>query len=67
MLISDNWVTTEQAAEHLGITRPRVNQLIRDGRLAAEKIGRDYFILKNVLFSHVLTKPTGRPPKGSQQ
>jgi len=61
--IADSWFTTDQAAEHLNITRPRVNQLIREGKLPAERIGRDYFIRKEVVQTHTLSRPTGRPKK----
>ena len=34
-------VTTKEAAQILGVTAVRVRQLIKDGRLVAEKRGRD--------------------------
>jgi excisionase family DNA binding protein len=39
-------LTTRDAAEKLGVSVLRVQQLIWDGRLPAQKMGRDYFIKK---------------------
>lgn len=38
-----------EAAIELGVTRARVNQLIDNGTLAAQKIGRSYVITVNEL------------------
>ena len=37
-------VTTREAAQILGVTAVRVRQLIKDGRLVAEKRGRDHLL-----------------------
>jgi excisionase family DNA binding protein len=37
-------VTTKEAAQILGVTPARVRQFIKDGRLAAEKRGRDHLL-----------------------
>ena len=37
-------VTTKEAAQILGVTPVRVRQLIKDGRLGAEKRGRDHLL-----------------------
>jgi excisionase family DNA binding protein len=37
-------VTTKDAAKILGVTPVRVRQLIKDGRLVAEKRGRDHLL-----------------------
>ena len=37
-------VTTKEAAQILGVTAVRVRQLIKDGRLVAEKRGRDHLL-----------------------
>jgi excisionase family DNA binding protein len=39
-----NLLTTKQASKLLGVTPLRVRHFIWEGRLPAEKIGRDYFI-----------------------
>lgn len=38
------FLTTKEAAHFLGVTAVRVRQLIADGRLAAEKRGRDHLL-----------------------
>jgi excisionase family DNA binding protein len=37
-------LTTRQAAQKLGVTVARVHQLMRAGRLVAQKLGRDWVI-----------------------
>ena len=37
-------LTTKQAAAALGVTDSRVRQLLIDGRLKGEKVGRDWII-----------------------
>lgn len=55
-------LTTKDAAERLGVTVTRVQQLIAAGRLPAEKMGRDYFIKEGDLKLVADRKP-GRPKK----
>jgi excisionase family DNA binding protein len=57
-------LTTQEAAERLGITSIRVRQLISAGRLPAEKFGRDYMIKEGDLKLVEDRKP-GRPSKNS--
>jgi len=57
-------ITTNEAANVLGVTRQRVLQLIQDGRLKAEKFGNVYVIRRGDL-AHIEGKPMGRPPKSS--
>lgn len=61
-MISMREITTKEAAERLGITVTRVQQLILAGRLPAEKKGRDYFIKEEDLKLVEDRKP-GRPRK----
>jgi len=55
-------ITTTEAGEKLGVTRKRVFQLIQDGRLPAQKLGRDYVIDEEDL-KLVKNRPPGRPRK----
>lgn len=55
-------LTTEQAAEKLGVSVARVRQLILAGRLPAEKFGRSHVIRVSDLGLVEDRKP-GRPPK----
>jgi excisionase family DNA binding protein len=58
-------LTTPEAAERLGITVARVQQLIWKGRLPAQKIGRDYVINEDDL-KLVAERKSGRPAKGGK-
>jgi excisionase family DNA binding protein len=53
-------ISTTDAAEKLGVTRRRVIALIADGRLPAQKVGRDYIIDERDLKMVTDRKP-GRP------
>ncbi len=55
-------ISTKEAAEKLGISVLRVQQLIWQQRLPAQKIGRDYVINEKDL-ELVKDRKTGRPPK----
>jgi len=56
------YVTTAQAAKRLGVSRRRVRQFIKDGRLDAEKPGRDWLISRRSLDSFVkVQRKVGRP------
>lgn len=57
-----NMLTTKEVAERLGVTVRRVQALIQDGNLPAEKVGRDYLIKEKDLKLVEERKP-GRPRK----
>jgi excisionase family DNA binding protein len=61
-----DYITTNEAGDHLGVTRQRVLQLIQDGRLKAEKFGNVYMIQRADL-SNIESKPMGRPPKAKPE
>ncbi len=58
-----NTLTTRAAALFLGVSQSRIRKLIKDGRLAAEKNGRDYQILETDIqwFIKYERKKIGRP------
>jgi len=58
----ENFLTTHQAAEKLGVTAGRIRQLIVEGRLPAVKMGRDNFIKASDL-RLVENRKVGRPTK----
>ena len=60
-----NLLTTKEEADRLGATLPRVHALIKDERLPAQKMGRDYFIREEDLKLVAERKP-GRPPKAKE-
>lgn len=55
-------LSTSEAAERLNISPIRVRQLIQEGRLPAQKVGRDYVIQESDL-GLVKERQTGRPRK----
>lgn len=62
MVDTKEYISTNEAAKALGVTRQRVLQLIQDGRLKAEKFASVYMIRRDAL-SNIEEKPMGRPPK----
>ncbi len=58
-------LTTRQAAERLGVTDSRIRHLVLEGRLPAEKFGRDLVIREHDL-RLVEDRKVGRPPKRAQ-
>jgi len=60
----EKWLTTKEAAEKVGLTYVRINQLIKSGELPAEKRGRDYFV-READVDRLKDRPErrGRPPK----
>lgn len=57
-----DYLTTKEVAARLGVTIKRVQAMIRDERLPAVKVGRDYLVLEADL-SLVADRKPGRPPK----
>lgn len=55
-------LSTSEAAAALGVSERRIRGLITDGRLPAEKIGRDY-VIKEVDLELVRERKPGRPRK----
>jgi excisionase family DNA binding protein len=55
-------LTTQQAADHLGVHRSRVHALIKTGRLPAQKFGAVYMI-QGADLKLVADRKPGRPPK----
>ena len=56
-------LSTSEAAGKLGVTVGRVQQLIWDGLLPAQKVGRDYVINEEDLKLVENRPKVGRPPK----
>lgn len=55
-------LTTAEVAERLGVHRTRVNVLIQEGRLPAQRFGRAYLVQEKDL--HLVSdRRVGRPPK----
>jgi len=58
-------LTTSEAAKILHVTPIRVRQLIREGKIAAKQVGRDYVIEESSLDSVKTYGKAGRPAKES--
>jgi excisionase family DNA binding protein len=59
-------LTTAEAAERLGISVRRVQQLVKTGRLPAEEFGGSLMIQEKDL-ARVEERPVGRPPKAKPE
>jgi excisionase family DNA binding protein len=59
-------LTTSQASEKLNVSVRRIHQFIKQGRLPAEKLGRDY-VIKEKDLRFVTERKNGRPPKKKTQ
>jgi len=59
-------ISTKEAAEKLGVSVLRVQQLIWQNRLPAQKIGRDY-VIKEEDLKFVENRKVGRPPKNDNK
>ena len=56
-------LTTSEAAKILHVTPIRVRQLIREGKIAAKQVGRDYVIEESSLETVKTYGKAGRPAK----
>lgn len=56
-------ITTTEAAQRLGVTDRRVRQLIEEGALKGEKIGRDYLVDEESVEAAKKRPKPGRPSK----
>ena len=63
---TEGYISTNEAADVLGITRQRVLQLITSGRLPAEKFANVYMIRRADL-RQVEERTPGRPPKAAKK
>lgn len=59
-------LTTNEAAKRLRVTPIRVRQLIREGKIAAKQVGRDYVIEESSLDSVKTYGKAGRPLKDAE-
>lgn len=63
--MSDDLLTTQQAAAELGVTDSRVRQLIITGKLPAQSFGRSHMIKRSDL-KDVVVGNRGRPRKAKR-
>ena len=55
-------IGTKEASERLAVSQQRIQALIKNGQLPAEKVGRDWLIKESDL-ELVRERKTGRPKK----
>ncbi len=55
---------TKEASERLAVSQQRIQALIKNGQLPAEKVGRDWLIKENDL-ELVRNRQAGRPKKAA--
>jgi excisionase family DNA binding protein len=60
-------LSTDQAAERLGVSGRRVRSLIKEGKLRAQYVGGGYVIEESALDSVKVYGKSGRPPKDAQE
>lgn len=61
-----NLLSLKEAAEKLGVSARRVNQLIEEKKLPAQKIGNSYVINEDDLSKVQTYGKRGRPPKAKE-
>jgi excisionase family DNA binding protein len=59
-------ISAAEAAEKLGVHITRVQVLIREGRLPAQKVGGSY-VINEVDLKLVKDRKPGRPPKSAKK
>ena len=55
-------MNTKEAGDELGIGIPRVNQLIKDGRLKAKKDRNGYWVITMAAVDRIRGRKPGYPP-----
>jgi excisionase family DNA binding protein len=56
-------LSAEQAAGRLGISLARVKQLLAEGKIKAQKVGKQWIIQESALNGVTIYGKAGRPPK----
>jgi excisionase family DNA binding protein len=63
-----DYLTANQAAHRLGLSRQRVSVLVRSGRIPTEMLAGHPMIKRSELEKFAsIKRPTGRPPKTRQK
>ena len=62
-MVKEKLLTVKEVSERLGISVPRVHQLIQSSELAAEKYGNQYLINERDADALTVHGKPGRPPK----
>jgi len=67
MQTAEERITTVEAAKRLGVSRQHIFQLVKDRRLPAIRVGRDWLIAPTDLILVTGLKKTGRPRADAKQ
>jgi len=51
--MSNDWITTTEAAQLVGYHREHIRRLIADGKITAKKFGRDWQVSRSSLLTYV--------------
>ena len=66
--MSEEWLTTDQAAELSGLSPPHIRYLLRNGKMRGKKFGRDWVTTQSAIEEYLATNPRpGRKPKTSSK
>ena len=62
--MAEEWITTDQAADLSGLSRPHIRYLLRNRKIRGRKIGRDWVTTRAAVEEYLATNPKpGRKPK----
>ena len=61
--MADEWITTQEAAEIIGVTRNHIRYLIQQSKLEAKKFGRAWMVSRESAEKYAATerKPGPKP------
>jgi excisionase family DNA binding protein len=59
--MSEEWITTKEAAEILGVTQDHVSYLLRKGIIRGRKIRRDWVTTRSTVEAYRATNPKPGP------
>jgi len=65
--MASNLVTVEEAAFTLGFSVQHTRLLIRQGKLRANKLGRDWVITREALADYIVKYPKNQPKNTAQR
>ena len=65
--IFDEFITINDAAQYLGVTKQRVTQLAVSGRIKSVKFDHARFLYKNSVEDYKNTRKIGRPKNDAQR
>lgn len=60
-IIPEGWITTEEAAELAEYTAYYIRKLAQEGKIEAEKVGRDWLVNRESLLEYKANVRPGRP------